>query len=53
MVNLQLHAHDIELNIPDINIELRQLRGQFVFNSKQGLSAKTLSGQFLEQQVQY
>lgn len=48
-VNLQLHAHDIELNIPDINIELRQLRGEFVFNSKQGLSAKTLSGQFLEQ----
>ena len=48
-INLQLHAQDVELNIPDINVELRKLRGEFVFNSKQGLSAKTVSGRFLDQ----
>lgn len=48
-INLQLHAHNVELNMPDINVELRQLSGEFVFNSQQGLSAKTVSGRFLDQ----
>ncbi len=48
-INLQLHAHDVELNMPEIDVELRQLRGEFVFNSQQGLSAKTVSGRFLGQ----
>ena len=48
-INLQLHAQDVELNIADINVELRQLTGEFVFNSQQGLSAKAVSGLFLGQ----
>ncbi len=48
-IDLQLHAHNVELNMPDIGVELRQLSGQFVFNSQQGLSAKTVSGRFLDQ----
>jgi len=48
-INVQLHAHNVDLNIPEINVELRQLSGPFIFNSQQGLSAKTVSGRFLGQ----
>lgn len=48
-INVQLHAHDVVLNMPSLNLELRDLRGDFVFNNQQGLSAKTVSGEFLGQ----
>ena len=46
-IHLQLQAQDVELNMPEINVELRQLRAPFVFDSHKGLSAKTVSGNFL------
>lgn len=48
-INLQLHADNVELNMPEIDVELRHLSGQFVFNSQKGLSAKRVSGEFLGQ----
>ena len=48
-INLELQADNVELNMPEMNVELRQLSGDFVFSSEQGLSAKTVSGRFLDQ----
>lgn len=48
-VHLTLDAQSAELHMPEINVHLHKLNGQFVFDSQRGLSAKKISGEFLEQ----
>lgn len=48
-IKVALNAHKAELDIPDINVQLRNLTGQFVFDSQRGLSAKKVTGSFLGQ----
>ena len=48
-VKLELNAQRAELQIPDINIDLRELTGVFKYDSQRGLSAKKITGQFLGQ----
>lgn len=49
-IQLALDAQRVELDMPDINVQLRQLNGQFEFDNQRGLSAKKVSGTFLGQQ---
>lgn len=48
-IKLDMDAQQVELQMPDINVHLRQLSGLFKFDSLSGLSAKRVSGQFLGQ----
>lgn len=49
-VHLTLDAQSAELEMPEINVHLHKLNGQFVFDSQRGLSAKKVSGEFLQQE---
>ncbi len=48
-IQLAMDAQRAELQMPDINVYLRELSGQFLFDSQRGLSAKKVTGQFLGQ----
>lgn len=48
-IKLDIDAQQVELGMPDINVQLRQLSGLFKFDSQVGLSAERLTGQFLGQ----
>lgn len=48
-VKLALNAHGAQLSMPEINVQLSDVRGAFLFDNQRGLSAKKISGQFLEQ----
>ena len=48
-VKLALNAQQAELQMPDINVDLRELSGLFIFDSQHGLSAKKINGKFLGQ----
>lgn len=48
-IKLAMDAQRAELEMPDINVQLRELSGRFLFDSQRGLSAKKVTGQFLGQ----
>lgn len=48
-VKLALDAQGVELDMPEINLQLRELSARFEFDSQSGLSAKKVTGQFLGQ----
>ena len=48
-IKVALNAQGVELDMPDMNLELRRLTGTFVFDNQRGLSAKKVTGQFLGQ----
>ena len=48
-IKLAMDAQRAELQMPDINVQLRELNGRFLFDSQRGLSAKKVTGQFLGQ----
>lgn len=48
-IKLALAAQGVELDMPDIDVQLRRLTGHFVFDNQRGLSAKKVTGQFLGQ----
>lgn len=48
-IKLALDAQRVELDMPDINLQLRDLTGQFIFDNQSGLSAKKVAGRFLGQ----
>ena len=48
-IQLAMDAQRAELQMPDINVYLRELSGRFIFDSQRGLSAKKVTGQFLGQ----
>lgn len=48
-LHLAMRAQGAELNMPEINVHLHDLAGQFVFDSQRGLSAEKITGQFLGQ----
>lgn len=48
-LELVLDAQRVELYMPEINVQLRELTGEFKFDSQRGLSAPKISGQFLGQ----
>ncbi len=48
-IKLDMDAQQLELHMPDINVQLRQLSGLFKFDSHRGLSAERVTGEFLGQ----
>lgn len=48
-IKLALDAQRVELEMPDIDVQLSDLTGQFIFDSQRGLSAKKVTGRFLGQ----
>lgn len=48
-IKLAMDAQAAQLQMPEINVQLRELSGRFVFDSQSGLSAKKVTGQFLGQ----
>ncbi len=48
-IKLALDAQRVELDMPDINVQLRHLTGRFAFDNQRGLSAKKVTGLFLGQ----
>ncbi len=48
-IKLEMDAQQVELRMPDINVQLRQLSGLFKFDSQSGLSAERVTGEFLDQ----
>lgn len=48
-IKLDMDAQQVELQMPDINVHLRELSGQFKFDSQRGLSAQRVTGEFLGQ----
>ena len=48
-IKLALNAQGAELAMPEINVHLHELSGMFMFDSQHGLSAKKISGTFLNQ----